>query len=555
MVCNLVTYRARSAVREVGYALGSRGRWWTGSRRRSRRTTASWSGATSRPTAASPSSSGARARSCRWRRGAADARRGARLRRRDGPAQHPDAARRQGPAVAPATEARGSERAAAVRVARRGAARRRRGSRGRCAGGRLAPDAHPRHVQSRNQPLPPLDSPRRRRLVEARRRTWDGTTRSDAVPSGGRFRFLTCPPRDIWDKSAAGTGRPRPGRAGPGCGRGAGVAAGDPARRARRRRGRAGRHAGERGVAAGGSRHGLCRRAREARAARVGPGQADRPRERDARDAAAGDGSVHGSAGPSPRADGVAELRLGPRRAGRRRRPAGACGLADGNIRGGIGVDRLGRADPHSSVARVEPEPEPQARGGSTVGMSDWERWLEFCARIDGFPRHLSIHSGGMLVTAAPLIDIAPIERATMQDRVVVQFDKRDVEELKLIKLDLLGLGMLAAIDETLQLIEHDCATCVVLDSLPEEIPRGLRDAPGGRHRGRLPGREPGADADPAEVEAGQPRRSRRRGRDHPAGPDPGQRGPPVPAPEAGPRAGDLPPPEPRAGPAGTRWA
>ena len=135
--------------------------------------------------------------------------------------------------------------------------------------------------------------------------------------------------------------------------------------------------------------------------------------------------------------------------------------------RGGMG-DRGGG---HSSVARVEPEPPPQARGGSTVGLSDWERWLEFCARIDGFPRHLSIHSGGMLVTAAPLIDIAPLERATMPDRVVVQFDKRDVETLKLIKLDLLGLGMLAAIDETLQLIEHDCAVCLDLDRLPEEIP------------------------------------------------------------------------------------
>ena len=73
-----------------------------------------------------------------------------------------------------------------------------------------------------------------------------------------------------------------------------------------------------------------------------------------------------------------------------------------------------------------------------------------------------------MLVTAAPLIDIAPLERATMKDRVVVQFDKRDVEALKLIKLDLLGLGMLAAIDETLQLIEHDCAVCLDLDRLPE---------------------------------------------------------------------------------------
>ena len=119
----------------------------------------------------------------------------------------------------------------------------------------------------------------------------------------------------------------------------------------------------------------------------------------------------------------------------------------------------------------IEPEPPPQARGGSTVGLSHWERWLEFCARIDGFPRHLSIHSGGMLVTAAPLIDIAPIERATMVDRVVVQFDKRDVETLKLIKLDLLGLGMLAAMDETLQLIQHDCAVCLDLDRLPEEVP------------------------------------------------------------------------------------
>ena len=76
-----------------------------------------------------------------------------------------------------------------------------------------------------------------------------------------------------------------------------------------------------------------------------------------------------------------------------------------------------------------------------------------------------------MLVTAAPLIDIAPLERATMVDRVVVQFDKRDVETLKLIKLDLLGLGMLAAMDETLQLIEHDCAVCLDLDRLPEDVP------------------------------------------------------------------------------------
>ncbi|MEO5966041.1 MAG: PHP domain-containing protein [Candidatus Limnocylindrales bacterium] len=129
-----------------------------------------------------------------------------------------------------------------------------------------------------------------------------------------------------------------------------------------------------------------------------------------------------------------------------------------------------------SSVARLAPveelrPPAERPPGGSVAGLSDWERWLELCARIDGFPRHLSIHTGGMLVTAAPLIDIAPLERATMPNRVVVQYDKRDVETMKLIKLDLLGLGMLAAIDECIQLVEHDCAVCLDLDHIPEEIP------------------------------------------------------------------------------------
>ncbi len=133
--------------------------------------------------------------------------------------------------------------------------------------------------------------------------------------------------------------------------------------------------------------------------------------------------------------------------------------------------DASGRQAPHSNVARIEPEPVLERHAGSTAGLSDWERWLEMCARLDGFPRHLSIHTGGMLITAAPLIDIAPLERATMPNRVVVQYDKRDVETIKLIKLDLLGLGMLAAIDETLQLIEHDCAVCVDLDRIPEEVP------------------------------------------------------------------------------------
>ena len=113
--------------------------------------------------------------------------------------------------------------------------------------------------------------------------------------------------------------------------------------------------------------------------------------------------------------------------------------------------------------------------GRSTVGLTPWDRWLELTARIDGFPRHLSIHTGGMLITAAPLIDIAPLERATMPGRVVVQYDKRDIETIKLIKLDLLGLRMLSAIDDALRDIAADCAVHVDLDRLPEDIPEVFR--------------------------------------------------------------------------------
>ncbi len=128
-----------------------------------------------------------------------------------------------------------------------------------------------------------------------------------------------------------------------------------------------------------------------------------------------------------------------------------------------------------TSLGAIPLDPIPPRPTGSTQGLSPWDRWLEMCARIDGFPRHLSIHVGGMLITAAPLVDIAPLERATMANRVVVQYDKRDIETLKLIKLDLLGLRMLSAIDDALRDIAVDCAVHIDLDRLPEDIPEVFR--------------------------------------------------------------------------------
>src|SRR5256886_4267616 len=72
----------------------------------------------------------------------------------------------------------------------------------------------------------------------------------------------------------------------------------------------------------------------------------------------------------------------------------------------------------------------------------------ELTLAIADFPRHLSIHNGGMLITALPLVDTVPIEREAMPDRNVVQLDKRDVEDLGLVKMDLLGLRTLSLVKD-----------------------------------------------------------------------------------------------------------
>ena len=95
----------------------------------------------------------------------------------------------------------------------------------------------------------------------------------------------------------------------------------------------------------------------------------------------------------------------------------------------------------------------------------------ELTLAIADFPRHLSIHNGGMLITALPLVDTVPIERATMPDRNVVQFDKRDVEDLGLVKMDLLGLRTLSLVKDAVADIEARHGEFLELGSLPLDDP------------------------------------------------------------------------------------
>ncbi|MDH4056964.1 MAG: error-prone DNA polymerase, partial [Gammaproteobacteria bacterium] len=99
-------------------------------------------------------------------------------------------------------------------------------------------------------------------------------------------------------------------------------------------------------------------------------------------------------------------------------------------------------------------------------------RLLYLVREIIGFPRHLSQHVGGFVICNAPLHELVPVENATMPDRTVIQWEKDDLEEMGLLKVDVLGLGMLTAIRRSFDLIRDFDGRDYSLASVPAEDPR-----------------------------------------------------------------------------------
>jgi error-prone DNA polymerase len=97
--------------------------------------------------------------------------------------------------------------------------------------------------------------------------------------------------------------------------------------------------------------------------------------------------------------------------------------------------------------------------------------YLDLCQRVLDLPRHLSQHSGGMVICQGQLDSVVPLEPATMPGRVVVQWDKDDCADLGLIKVDLLGLGMMAVLKDSIGLIRDHYDEDVDLAHLPQDCP------------------------------------------------------------------------------------
>ncbi len=94
---------------------------------------------------------------------------------------------------------------------------------------------------------------------------------------------------------------------------------------------------------------------------------------------------------------------------------------------------------------------------------------LELARELLGFPRHLSQHVGGFVITRGRLDELVPIENAAMEDRTVIEWDKDDLSALGILKVDVLGLGMLSCIRRAFDLLERHDGRCYTLASVPQE--------------------------------------------------------------------------------------
>ncbi|HSO98309.1 MAG TPA: DNA polymerase III subunit alpha [Solirubrobacteraceae bacterium] len=118
----------------------------------------------------------------------------------------------------------------------------------------------------------------------------------------------------------------------------------------------------------------------------------------------------------------------------------------------------------------------PDPRGRSTSNLprgrgTRWEWLARLAAEAHGLPRHLSQHSGGMIVATRPLIDCCPIVPAAMEGRQIVQWDKDSCSDAGFLKIDLLGLGMLSAVERAVEMIAHTRQERIDLSRIPYDDP------------------------------------------------------------------------------------
>jgi len=135
-------------------------------------------------------------------------------------------------------------------------------------------------------------------------------------------------------------------------------------------------------------------------------------------------------------------------------------------------LERLTRLVGHFEYKDESDTLEAQFRiAGFDMRRQRIRKFLQLCLRLQDLPRHLGQHSGGMVICQGQLDSVVPLEPATMPGRTVVEWDKDDCADMGIVKVDLLGLGMMAVLEDSLKLIRDHYGEEVDLAHLPQNDP------------------------------------------------------------------------------------
>ncbi|MDE3191306.1 MAG: error-prone DNA polymerase [Acidobacteriota bacterium] len=134
-------------------------------------------------------------------------------------------------------------------------------------------------------------------------------------------------------------------------------------------------------------------------------------------------------------------------------------------------LERIARLTDGWNAARVSDELAMLPDAQQKLESPRWRAFAELCAEIGGLPRHISQHPGGMVISTRPLVELVPVQPAAMAGRQMCQWDKDSCADAGFLKIDLLGLGMLSAVEECVDMIARTRGEKIDLSRIPLDDP------------------------------------------------------------------------------------
>ncbi|MBA3717060.1 MAG: error-prone DNA polymerase [Actinobacteria bacterium] len=138
-------------------------------------------------------------------------------------------------------------------------------------------------------------------------------------------------------------------------------------------------------------------------------------------------------------------------------------------------LERLARLT-DGNPRRVQDELAALPDAATKLASPRWRAFGELCAEIAGLPRHISQHPGGMVISTRPLVELVPVQPAAMAGRQMCQWDKDSCDDAGFLKIDLLGLGMLSAVEECVEQIARVHGETIDLSRIPLDDPATYED-------------------------------------------------------------------------------